>query len=87
MPAKKQDYERVFNELLGTDIKWSKLNLEDLIQLAVLFENPELLLKRLGVSEELRKTEAKKRIADVLLELAKDWPGPAAQALRKLIGS
>jgi len=87
MPAKKVEYERIFNELLGTDIKWSRLRLEDLIQLAVLFNNPEILLKKLGVTDEVRKEETKKRLGDIILELAEQWEGPLARAIRRRIGS
>ena len=87
MPAKKEEYEIVFNKLLGTNIKWSKLNLEDLIQLAVLFDNPELFLKKLGVGEELHKEEARKRLADVAMDFIDGWEGPVAKALKKLVGS
>lgn len=83
----KQDYEDTFNELLGTSIKWSKLRLEDLIQLAVLFNNPEILVKKLGVGEEIHETESKRRLADIVLDFADSWEGPVAKALRKLVGS
>jgi len=87
MPAKKEEYEETFNKLLGTSIKWSKLNLEDLIQLAILFNNPSLFLKKLGVSEELHTEEARKRLADVAMEFIDNWNGPVAKALKKLVGS
>lgn len=86
MPAKKEDYEKTFNELLETNIKWSNLRLEDLIQLAVLFSNPEILVKKLGVSEEVHKSESRKRLGDIVLELADSWEGPVAKALRKFVG-
>ena len=86
-PAKKEEYEVVFNKLLGTDIKWAKLNLEDLIQLAVLFDNPELFLKKLGVTDQLHQEEAKKRAGDVLMDLINTWDGPGVRALKKLLGT
>lgn len=87
MPAKKEDYEKTFNELLDTNIKWHYLRLEDLIQLAVLFSNPEILVKKLGVTEAVHKAESKKRLGDIVLDLAESWEGPVAKALRKLVGS
>ena len=87
MPAKKDEYEVVFNKLLGTNIKWSKLNLEDLIQLAVLFDNPILFLKKLGVTEELQKDETRKRVGHIVLELAEGWEGPVVKTLKKLLES
>ena len=82
----KQSYEDTFNELLDTSIKWSNLRLEDLIQLAVLFSNPEILVKKLGVSGEIHEAESRKRLGDIVLELADNWEGPLAKALRKLTG-
>lgn len=87
MPAKKEDYEKTFNELLETNIKWRNLRLEDLIQLAVLFNNPEILVKKLGVSGEIHESESRKRLGEIVLELAENWEGPVAKALRKLVGS
>jgi hypothetical protein len=82
----KQDYEKIFNELLETNIKWSNLRLEDLMQLAVLFDNPEIFVKKLGISAEVHETESKKRLGDIILEFADSWEGPLAKALRKFVG-
>ncbi|MFB0543215.1 MAG: hypothetical protein ACETVR_00390 [Candidatus Bathyarchaeia archaeon] len=87
MPAKKGDYEKIFNELLDTNIRWSNLRLEDLVQLAVIFDNPEILVKKLGISAEMHKEESKRRLGDIILELADSWEGPLAKALRKFVGS
>jgi hypothetical protein len=46
--GKKEVYERLFNEVFGTNIRWSKLTLEELTQLATVLANPEPLIKRLG---------------------------------------
>ena len=88
MPPKKAEYELVFNELFDTNIKWSKLRLEDLIQLAVLFDHPELFVKKLGINGEIHEEEPKRR-GGFLLEMADElmdtWPGPVAKALRKFV--
>jgi len=86
MTVKKDEYEKVFNKLLDTNIKWSRLRLEDLIQLATLFNNPEIFVKKLGVTEEVHKAESKKRLGDIVLDLAESWEGPVAKALRKFVG-
>lgn len=88
MPPKKAEYELVFNELLGTNIKWENLRLEDLIQLAVLFDNPELFVKKLGINGEIHKEEPKRHLGFLLEmadELVEAWPGPVAKALRKFV--
>lgn len=91
MPAKKEDYEKIFNKIFGLQIQWSKLNLEDLIQLAVLFNNPSLLLEKLGV--EAQKEVGRKRLVEVgvdwltdLIESAQ-WDGPLIQLARKTFGT
>ena len=87
MPAKKADYEKIFNKLLGVNIKWSRLNLEDLIELAVLFNHPETFLERLGVP--LQKEMGKRRLVevgiDVLKEWSENWEGPLARLVRRVV--
>jgi hypothetical protein len=85
LPARKGDYEKIFNELLEMNIKWSNLRLEDLIQLAVLFDNPELLAKKLGISGEIHKEESRRRLGDVIIELADSWEGPLAKLIRRFV--
>lgn len=80
----KQDYEDTFNELLDTSIKWRNLRLEDLIQLTVLLSNPEILMKKLGMSGEIHEMESRKRVRDFLFEFTDKWKFPLANALRKL---
>jgi len=45
---KKEEYEKVLNEIFGTDIKWSKLSMHDLKQLVVvLTKHPETLCENI----------------------------------------
>lgn len=87
MPAKKADYEKIFNKLLGTDIKWSRLNLEELVELAVLFNHPETFLDRIGVP--VLKERGRKRLVeagiDILKEWSEKWEGPLARLVRRAI--
>jgi len=88
VPSKKAEYEVVFNELFGTNIKWANLRLEDLIQLAVLFDNPELFIKKLGISDEIHKEESKRQfgfLREMVDEVVTAWPGPLAKKLRKFV--
>jgi len=82
----KQDYEKVFNELLGTNIKWSRLPKEDLAQLAVIFANPEILLKRLGI--EIEQSILRKKIANAFSNLLEniELEGPVIRFLRDIVG-
>jgi len=78
----KEDYERVFNELLGTKISWAKLPKEDLTQIALLFNNPEILLKKLSgeTGENLSKN-----IGELVLHAATQWEGPVVKGIRKMV--
>ena len=90
MVAKKADYQKVFNQMFGTNIKWEKMNLEDLIQLAVLFNNPKLLVSKLGGKFQQQVT--RKRLLDIgvemLEELAEKWEakGPLIVLAKKVLG-
>lgn len=82
MPTKKQ-YEKVFNKVLGTDIEWSKMKKEDMVQFAVLLNNPEIIMKKIGEGGGSKNT--------LLYEAAKEflsyWDGPVAKVLRVMTES
>jgi len=84
--ASKKEFEETFNKLLGTNIKWSLLRYQDLVELAVLFEHPEVFLKRLGV--EVEKEIGRRRLVEAgietVREIANQWQGPLARLLRKV---
>ena len=86
--ATKKEFEETFNRLLGTDIKWSLLRYEDLVELAVLFNHPEILLKRLGVNieEEVGRRRLVEAGLETVREIANQWQGPLARFLRKVKG-
>ena len=85
----KEDYEKVINELLETDIKWSKLSLAELIEFTVLLGHPELFMEKLGVKtpadkivEEVTKTTIP--IVKEAFDLWKKSSGPLATLLRQI---
>lgn len=88
MPAKKEDYTKVFNKLFDTNIEWHRLKLEDLITLATLFNNPELIISKFG--GKLEKQVTRKRLVDVGVEMFEEiidkWEGPLATLYKKLVG-
>ena len=88
MKATKKEFEETFNKLLGTNIKWSLLRYEDLVELAVLFNHPEILLKRLGVNieEEVGRRRLIEAGVETVREIANQWQGPLARFLRKVVG-
>lgn len=83
MPTKKQ-YSDLFNRLLGTSVDWTGLKLEELVQLATLFDHPEVFLGKLGVNLD---KESKKRLLDLGLEALEEfterWEGPFARLYRR----
>jgi hypothetical protein len=80
--AKKLEYERVFNEIFGTSIKWSKLSLEELAQLATVLANPEPLIRRLGGVPESEVAEA--TLVKMLRRLL-EHEGPLIRFLKKYL--
>ena len=81
MPKNKREYEKALNEILGTDIQWSKLSLHELTQIVTLLNNPESLMKRLGVKTDRSLLRDRARKLMDTLELR----GPFANLLRELL--
>jgi hypothetical protein len=78
----KREYSELFNQLLGTDIDWTKLSLHELTQLAVLFNNPEALAKRLGM--KLQNVSLRKHLIKIGESLG--FKGPIMEFLKELWG-
>jgi len=88
--ATKKRYEEVFNKLLGTNIRWSRLTKEELAELATIFSHPELLLDRLGVVKpEVRQKLLRERVVELAGETMRSWletwQGPLAQLARRVL--
>ena len=83
--ASKKDYEKIFNELLGVNVKWSLLPKEDLAQLAVVFSNPEVLLKKLGYNEEIKNEAVKQKFMEAFRNFVENYDGPLIKTLRQII--
>jgi hypothetical protein len=47
MSTRKKEYEDLFNKIFGVSVKWSKLTVEELAQLATVLANPDSLCKRM----------------------------------------
>ena len=84
----KEEYSKVFNALLGTNIDWTKLGKEDLIQLAVVFNNPEIILNRLGIRLD-NKQMVRTKVVDTILKALKEsgFKGPVVSILDDLFGT
>ncbi|MBA7607194.1 hypothetical protein ES703_14352 [subsurface metagenome] len=85
MPTKKE-YSEAFNAIFGLEIDWTKLKVEDLVQLAMLFGNQELLLKKLGIGTEANEKQQRIVLAGMesLREFVEHWDGPLARLVRKV---
>lgn len=87
----KTDYEAAFNEVLGLDIKWSKLSKEELAQLAVIFNYPEILAEKLGFEVTVSKTSSAMRRKFIdglftgLVEKVESYDGPIVSKLREVL--
>jgi hypothetical protein len=79
----KEDYEKLFNEIFGTSIRWSKLSYAELTQLATVLANPEPLIKKLMSHKE----EPTGNVIEALRTLlsAIDYEGPIINLLRRYL--
>jgi len=58
------------------------------MELAVIFNHPEILLEKLGVKDKIEKQAVRERFIEaglgLITEFAENWEGPIARLLRKL---
>lgn len=83
--AKKLEYARIFNELFGTHIHWEKLSLEELTELATVLNHPEVILSRLGITDEYKRKLLREKIIDLVGDIADAWGGPLASLAKKIL--
>lgn len=71
--VKKKELSEAINTLLGTEIKWEKLDREDLEEVAKLFNNPRELIRKL-LKEEATNVikERSGGVIDTLLQTAQE---------------
>ena len=86
MSKTKKEYEAFLNELLETDIRWSKLSKEELAKLVTIFTSPELLSERLGIAEPVARRFLRDRVLGAAEKWLREWRGPVATMLRELLG-
>jgi len=81
--GKKEMYEKLFNEIFGTDIRWSKLSIEELTQLATILANPEPLIRRLGgvPMAEVGQTT----LVEIVKRVLSSYEGPIISMLKKYL--
>lgn len=88
MPSK-SEYKTTFNEILGTDIDWSKLSKEELAQLMVIFAHPEILAHKLGLELTVSKPttmlrkEFIKGLTGTFKEVIEAYDGPLISRIRE----
>jgi hypothetical protein len=86
--SKKREYEELFNKIFGTSIKWSKLSLEELTQLATVLANPDSMCRRLcrecAEGGEAPYVTVLRAIKDFLQKTP--YEGPIVKVARKFFG-
>ena len=85
---KKLRLASLLNELLGLDIGWEKLSLEELVKIAELFVDPDKLLERLQKARQQAKDiiqGIKALVKDTLRAFIKNWQGPIIRAIREIV--
>jgi len=83
MPSK-EEYEKIFNEIFGTSIRWSRLSKEDLAQLAAVLANPDALIRRLGGIPASHSSAIMIDVAKKLLRRVQH-EGPVVKLLKVLL--
>lgn len=86
MKRSKKEFEELFNKIFGVNVKWSKLSMDELVQIATVLANPDSLIKRL---QEISGTSSGERefIEGVRKILAAiNYRGPIVDLLRKVLG-
>jgi len=88
MSSKKKEYEELFNKIFGTSIKWSKLTMEELVQLATVLANPDSLCKKLCKECADGKESPYITVLKALREFLEKTPyeGPVVKLARKFFG-
>jgi hypothetical protein len=81
--AKKEMYEKLFNEIFGTQIGWSKLSLEELTQLATVLANPETLIKKLGGVPKEEATLSP--FVEMVKRFLYEYEGPIVKLIRRYV--
>jgi len=87
MSTKKKEFEELFNKIFGVSIRWSRLSLEELTQIATVLANPDSLCKK--ICKECAGSETKYiTLLKSLKDALKDVPfeGPIVKVLRKMFG-
>lgn len=81
----KEEYEKLLNEIFGVNVKWSKLSLEELIQIATVLANPDSLIIRLGgIPKSSMEAEVVNRVRGFLRSFS--YEGPLIKILKRAFG-
>uniref|UniRef100_A0A7J2TCK7 Uncharacterized protein n=1 Tax=Ignisphaera aggregans TaxID=334771 RepID=A0A7J2TCK7_9CREN len=87
MSAKKKEFEELFNKIFGVSVKWSRLSLEELTQIATVLANSDSLCKKICkecVGGETKYITLLKSLKDMLKDVP--FEGPIVKVLRKMFG-
>jgi len=85
---KKRTIGKLLNEILGLNIEWERLTLDDLIELAKLFAEPERVIARIKKAQKRTKeaiNNLKQLAKDLLKSVFKYWNGPVIRVLKRIV--
>jgi len=93
--ASKKEYSELLNKVLGTNVRWEKLSMDEIRQIVELVTSPDELYARLkraegsevaGVREESPSVELlKQAVRATAKEILKRWDGPVLNLLKELL--
>lgn len=81
----KKEYSKIFNELLGIEVNWTKLSKEELAVLSTIFAYPDVLLSKLGGSDKFKTDAVRDKFIDTAIDVIQDYDGPIISILRKAL--
>lgn len=83
----KEEYSSIFNELLGSHVRFEKLSKSELVELATIFNNTEALIEKLeSLTGDERFTRRRLRLVEAGIEYIETWDGPLVELVRKVAG-
>lgn len=79
----KEELALVLNEFLGTDIQFTKLSKEELVELASVINNPDIICRDYlkGIKEN---EDPKEKVITGLVDMVKNFDGPIIRKLKQI---
>jgi hypothetical protein len=86
----KEEISTLLNKFFKTNIDWTKLSRDELVELVTVLDHPEILYEALGISKkDLERGKVIGQVGGVLrdagVEVITKWEGPFASLARKAL--